>query len=95
MALKTAGAFAAGLVTGWVARSCVNSTRGLMVNSVSLSSRFVKHFRRVIAEQREWVEDLVAEGRAHHESQVQPIASDDANSPDVAWTNGSNHGEPS
>jgi hypothetical protein len=68
MAAKTWGAFAAGVVVGWVGRSVLGSTRELVVRAVVLSHGVRERIRRVVAEQIEWVEDTFAEGRARHEA---------------------------
>ena len=68
MALKTLGAFAAGLGVGWVARSMVGSTREAVVQSIVLAHRVHHVVRRMTAEQMEWVEDMIAEGRARYEA---------------------------
>jgi hypothetical protein len=60
------GMLVAGFAGGWVVRSTVNS-RGLVVGGVSAFYGALERGRRVIAIEREHIEDLVAEGRAKYE----------------------------
>jgi hypothetical protein len=69
MALQTTFAFAAGVVVGWVGRSALGSSREALVRALALSHGARERVKRALAEQREWVEDLVAEGRARYEQQ--------------------------
>jgi len=68
MAAKTVGAFAAGVVVGWIGRSVLGSTREAVVQVLVLSQRVRDGLKRVVAEQVEWLEDTFAEGRARHEA---------------------------
>jgi hypothetical protein len=67
MALATSVAFAAGVVVGWVGRSALGSTREALVQALVVTHGARERVQRALAEQREWVEDLVAEGRARYE----------------------------
>lgn len=61
--MKSAAAFAAGVVTGWIARSTVDTSRDAFVKLVSLSFGAAERARRIFALEREWLDDLVAEAR--------------------------------
>jgi len=60
------GILVAGFAGGWVVRSTVDS-RGLAVASVSAVYGALERGRRMLAIEREHLEDLVAEGRAKYE----------------------------
>ena len=60
------GILVAGFAGGWVVRSTVDS-RGLAVASVSAMYGALERGRRLLAIEREHLEDLVAEGRAKFE----------------------------
>jgi hypothetical protein len=68
MALRTIATFAAGVATGWVARSTLGSSRELLVRAVVVSHQLRDGMRRILAEQVEWAEDMFAEGRARYEA---------------------------
>ncbi len=65
--LRTMGAFAAGVVVGWVGRGVLGSERELLVRTVGLAHVVRGHVTRLAAEQVEWWQDLVAEARARVE----------------------------
>jgi kynureninase len=67
MALTTIVAFGAGFVSGWVGRSVAGSTREALVQALVAAHKVRDGVRRVVAEQVEWAEDLLAEGRARYE----------------------------
>ncbi|HEY8090043.1 MAG TPA: hypothetical protein VIF09_19410 [Polyangiaceae bacterium] len=75
MALTHMVAFAAGFASGWVGRSVAGSTREAMVQALVVAHKVRNGVRRIVAEQVEWAEDLLAEGRARYEqlSEVSPI----------------------
>jgi hypothetical protein len=73
MALSTMAAFVAGFATGWVGRSVAGSTREALVHSLVAAHKVRDGARRIIAEQVEWAEDLLAEGRARYD-QLSPAA---------------------
>jgi hypothetical protein len=62
--LRTIGAFASGVVVGWVARGVLGSEREVLLRSIVLAQSINDRVRRVAAEQVEWWQDLVAEARA-------------------------------
>jgi hypothetical protein len=66
--LKVVGAFATGLTAGWIGRSLARSTRGLVVGLVAVSLRARDSMTRMFGHTAEWVEDVVAEGKARYES---------------------------
>jgi hypothetical protein len=75
MPIVAVGAYVAGFASGWIARSAVSSSREVVVQAIVLVHRAKDGVRRVVAEQREWLEDLLAEGRARYEhGQTEPIA---------------------
>jgi hypothetical protein len=67
MALSTIVAFGAGFATGWVGRSVAGSTREALVQALVVAHKVRDGVRRLVAEQVEWAEDLMAEGRARYE----------------------------
>jgi hypothetical protein len=68
VALKTFGAFAAGVVVGWTGRSVFGSTRELMVQALVVAHHLQSQAKRILAERFEWAEDMFAEGRARYET---------------------------
>ncbi len=66
--MKQLGIFLAGFASGWVVRSTVDSSRGLAVSGVSAVFGALDRVRRVVALEKEHLEDLVAEGRAKHDA---------------------------
>jgi hypothetical protein len=78
MALSTVAAFAAGFATGWIGRSVAGSTREAIVQTLVAAHRVRDEARRIVAEQVEWAEDLLAEGRARYDqlSRAAPIDDD-------------------
>jgi hypothetical protein len=66
--MKHFGIFLAGFASGWVVRSTVDSSRGLAVSGVSAVFGTMERVRRVLAIEKEHLEDLVAEGKANHEA---------------------------
>ena len=60
--------YLAGVATGWALRSAVGSARGLIVSAVSIGLDAADRAKRVLAQEREFLEDLVAEGRARFEA---------------------------
>jgi hypothetical protein len=57
----------AGFASGWVVRSTVDSSRGLAVGLISAAYATVDRAKRLVAIEREHLEDLWAEGKAHYE----------------------------
>jgi hypothetical protein len=66
MALQTTSAFLAGVVTGWVLRSVTGSSREAAVRVVVAAHRGHERAKRAVAENAEWLDDLIAEGRARY-----------------------------
>ncbi len=64
--MRALGIFVAGFAAGWVVRSAVDSSRSLAVSGVSAAFGTVDRLRRVLAIEKEHLEDLVAEGKAKH-----------------------------
>lgn len=62
------GILVAGFAGGWVIRSSVDSPRGIAVAGVSALYGALERGRRLIAIEREHLEDLVAEGRTRYET---------------------------
>ena len=60
--------FLAGFAGGWLARSGFDSSRSAAVRGVSVVFHAVDRMKRVVAMEREHIEDLVAEARAHYEA---------------------------
>jgi hypothetical protein len=93
VALKTFGAFAAGVVVGWTGRSVFGSTRELMVQALVTAHQLHGQAKRLMAERFEWAEDMFAEGRARYEAEMgqgppSPHAGDHGDESDVAATRG-------
>jgi hypothetical protein len=61
------GFFVAGFASGWVVRSSVDSSRGVAVGLISAAYGAVERAKRFVAIEREHLEDLWAEGKAHYE----------------------------
>jgi len=61
-------AFVAGVATGWLLRSGVGSMRGLAVQVVAGGLTVAEGGRRLVATEREYFEDLLAEGRARFQA---------------------------
>ncbi|HEY8041238.1 MAG TPA: hypothetical protein VIF15_15635 [Polyangiaceae bacterium] len=83
MALQTLAAFAAGFATGWVGRSVAGSTREALVQALVAAHKVRNGARRIVAEQVEWAEDLLAEGRARYDLLRQGTPIDDEVPPQV------------
>jgi hypothetical protein len=59
--------FVAGFASGWISRGQVDSSRGAVVSIVATYFKAVERVKRIVAIEREHLEDLVAEGRAKFE----------------------------
>ena len=57
-------AYAAGVVTGWIARSAFGSLHEVAVGAIATGLDVSERLRRVIATEREVIEDLYAEAKA-------------------------------
>ncbi len=64
---RTVGAFASGVVVGWVARGLIGTERELMLRTIVVAQTLNDRVRRLAAEQVEWWQDLMAEARARIE----------------------------
>jgi hypothetical protein len=62
------GLFMAGFASGWVVRSAVDSSRDLAVGVVSMAYGAYEGAKRLVAIEREHMEDLFAEGKARYEA---------------------------
>jgi hypothetical protein len=62
--MTRAASFAAGVLAGWMARSTVDSSREAFVRLVSLGYGAAARVRRIVALEREWLDDLFAEAKA-------------------------------
>jgi hypothetical protein len=60
------GLFLAGFTSGWIARSSVDSSRGAVVKGISALMYAADRVKRAVAMEREHLEDLLAEARAHN-----------------------------
>ncbi len=72
--MKRVGLFLAGFATGWVVRSTVDSSRGLAVGAIAALYGAADRIKRLVAIEREHLEDLVAEGRAKYQAELTPAA---------------------
>ena len=62
------GLFVAGFASGWAVRSTVDSSRDLAVGLISVAYGAYDRTKRLVAIEREHLEDLVAEGKARYEA---------------------------
>ena len=83
MALSTVAAFVAGFATGWVGRSVTGSSREALVQALVTAHKVRDGARRIVAEQVEWAEDLLAEGRARYDLLREGAPIDDEVPPQV------------
>ncbi|MGO8998249.1 MAG: hypothetical protein ACLQVI_33430 [Polyangiaceae bacterium] len=58
----------AGFASGWVVRSAVDSSHDLAVGVISVAYGAYDRTKRLVAIEREHLEDLVAEGKARYEA---------------------------
>ena len=65
--MRTIGIFVAGMAAGWVLRSSFGSFRGIAVSTIASSHEIAERMRRFVAEEREFFEDLLAEGKARYQ----------------------------
>jgi hypothetical protein len=63
--MKSTVVFAAGFAAGWLSRSAVASSRGAAVSLLAFVLDLAERVRRRGAIERERLDDLVAEARAH------------------------------
>jgi hypothetical protein len=75
--LRTIGAFASGVVVGWVARGVIGSERELMLRTIVLAQSMNDRVRRLAAEQVEWWQDLMAEARVRIDAQREAAQPDE------------------
>lgn len=66
--MRVVMAYAAGVVTGWLARSAFGSVREVAVGALATGIDLNERVSRLIATEREFIEDLVAEAKATVES---------------------------
>ncbi len=66
--MKLVGLFVAGFATGWIVRSAVDSSHDLAVGLVATAYGAYDRTKRLIALERENMEDLFAEGKARYEA---------------------------
>jgi hypothetical protein len=66
--MKLVGLFVAGFAAGWVVRSAVDSSHDLAVGLVATAYGAYDRTKRLIAVEREHMEDLFAEGKARYEA---------------------------
>jgi hypothetical protein len=83
MALSQVAAFVAGFATGWVGRSVTGSSREALVQTLVAAHKLRNGARRIVAEQVEWAEDLLAEGRARYDLLREGAPIDDEVPPQV------------
>ena len=82
--MVSVGMFVAGFASGWVVRSTMDSSRGAAVTVVAGYLRTVERVRKIVAVEREHLEDLVAEGRAKFEAASATRAAGRSNAPRAA-----------
>ena len=66
--MKDLFVFGAGFASGWVARSNIDSVRETAVNLIAAGYRGAERLRVAIETEREFLQDILAEGRAHYEA---------------------------
>jgi hypothetical protein len=69
--------FVVGFAGGWLVRSSFDSSRTAAVRGVSAMMSAVDRVKRAVAMEREHIEDLVAEARAHYEMKRRSSIADD------------------
>ena len=62
------GFFVAGFASGWVVRSTVESSHDVAVGLLSVAYGAYDRTKRIVAIEREHLEDLFAEGKARYEA---------------------------
>lgn len=67
--MKAAASFVVGLVVGWGARAFFDSGRSLAVGVTAAGYRAREALRRHVGYEREYFEDLFAEGKAKWEAE--------------------------
>jgi hypothetical protein len=82
--MKLVGLFVAGFAAGWVVRSAVDSSHDLAVGMIAGAYGVYDRTKRLIAIEREHLEDLVAEGKARYESKRARSSRTEASGPRVA-----------
>lgn len=65
--METFGAFLSGFAAGWAVRSTVDGGRQVAVQAIALVHTVSDRARRWVAIEREFFDDLLAEGRAQFE----------------------------
>jgi hypothetical protein len=68
MAMFGLSLFVAGFASGWAVRSTVDSSRDLAVGFISVAYGAYDRTKRMVATEREHLEDLFAEGKARYEA---------------------------
>lgn len=63
------GTMLVGITAGWLMRSGVDSSRELAVRAIAAAHEASHRARRMVAVEREHLEDLLAEGRARFETE--------------------------
>ena len=69
--------FVFGFAGGWLVRSSFDSSRTAAVRGASAVMSAMDRVKRAVAMEREHIEDLVAEARAHYESKRRGSVSTD------------------
>jgi hypothetical protein len=62
--------FGMGFASGWAARTNADSLREMAVNLIASGYRGADRLRTKVETEREFLQDLVAEGRAHYEAHL-------------------------
>jgi hypothetical protein len=62
--MRVMAAYAAGVATGWMARSAFGSLREVSVGAMAAGFELSRRLQRLIATEQEFVEDLIAEARS-------------------------------
>jgi hypothetical protein len=66
--MKLLGLFMAGFASGWIVRGSVDSSRTVAVGAVAFAYGAYDRAKRIVAMERENLEDLLAEGKARYEA---------------------------
>ena len=67
--MKSAATYLLGFASGWAARAVFDSWRGAVVSATAMYFAVAEGARRHAGVEREYFEDLVAEGRAKWEAE--------------------------
>jgi hypothetical protein len=74
--MKRVVSFVTGFAAGWIVRSTVDSSREAVVRMIALGLDSAQRARRLVALEREWLDDLVAEAKARNPWRAATLTAD-------------------